>query len=71
MRAAILAFFVTAADAPPAPPPEQPLRARLQPGQGFICSSPGGCYVLNDPGLELVIKQVAEDVREQCSLRGI
>ena len=74
MRAALLALFVTAADAPPpvAPlPPEQPLRAKMTPGQVFVCKSADGCYVLNDPGMDLVIRQLVEDVRGQCALRRI
>lgn len=71
MRAAILALFLTAADGPPPAAPEQPLRARMQPGQTFVCRSPGGCYIHNGPGLELMIRQVTEDVRGQCSLQGI
>lgn len=71
MRAAILALFLTAADAPAPELPEQPMRAKMQSGQVFVCRSPEGCFILNDPGMDLVLRQVIEDVRGQCALRRI
>lgn len=71
MRAAILALFVTVADAPPSPPPEQPLRVKLQPGQGFVCRSPDGCFMLNEPAMDTLLRQIIEDVRGMCGVRRI
>jgi hypothetical protein len=47
------------------PAPAQ--RIVIKAGQGFICHDPAGCFVTNAAGLELLVREVSQQVQaQQC-----
>jgi hypothetical protein len=48
-------------------PPATAQRIVIKAGQGFICHDPAGCFVTNAAGIELLVREVSQQVQaQQC-----